>query len=98
MRRIIRAGTPPTIVRGSTSCVTTAPAATTAPSPMVTPCRIVAFDPIQTLRPTTIGGTTYECLYEDLTDIYTTDIPGEDVTIEEKLIDGVAEYYRTDGK
>ena len=50
------------------------------------------------LRPTTIGGTTYECLYEDLTDIYTTDIPGEDVTIEEKLIDGVAEYYRTDGK
>ena len=33
------AGTPPTIVLGSTSLVTTAPAATTAPSPMVTPAR-----------------------------------------------------------
>ena len=50
------------------------------------------------LRPTTIAGTTYDCLYEDLTDIYTAKIPGEDVTIEEKLIDGVADYYKTDGK
>ena len=50
------------------------------------------------MRPTTIGNTTYDCLLEDLTDIYTSKIPGEDVTVEEKLIDEVADYYKTDGK
>ncbi len=45
---ITLAGTPPTMVFGSTSFVTTAPAATTAPSPMVTPARTVALAPIQT--------------------------------------------------
>ena len=38
---IIRAGTPPTIVLAGTSLVTTAPAATTAPSWMVTPGKII---------------------------------------------------------
>ena len=38
---ITRAGIPPTMVNGATSFVTTAPAATTAPSPIVTPGRIV---------------------------------------------------------
>ncbi len=42
MRLRGRAGTPPTTVRGSTSRVTTAPAATTAPSPMVTPADVRA--------------------------------------------------------
>ena len=45
------AGTPPTMVFGSTSLVTTAPAAMMAPSPTVTPERIVALDPIQTSFP-----------------------------------------------
>ena len=53
--RITRAGTPPTIARSGTSLVTTAPAATTALSPMVTPERIVAFDPTQTFFFRTIG-------------------------------------------
>ena len=45
------AGTPPTMVLGATSLVTTAPAATTAPSPMVTPAKTVAWK--ATLRPKT---------------------------------------------
>ena len=49
------AGTPPTIVFGSTSFVTTAPAATTAPSPIVTPASTVALDPIHTFLPIWIG-------------------------------------------
>ena len=36
------AGIPPTIDKAGTSLVTTAPAATTAPSPIVTPGRIIA--------------------------------------------------------
>src|SRR5262249_60404266 len=40
MRPVARAGTPVTTVSGSTSHVTTAPAATTARSPTVTPGRI----------------------------------------------------------
>ena len=52
---MILAGMPPTIVLSGTSLETTAPAATTALSPMVTPCRIVAFEPIQTFRPSVIG-------------------------------------------
>ena len=49
------AGTPPTIVFGGTSAVTTAPAATTEFSPMVTPGNIVAAAPIHALRFTTMG-------------------------------------------
>ena len=45
---ITLAGTPPTIVFDSTSLVTTAPAATTAPSLIVTPANTVALAPIQT--------------------------------------------------
>src|SRR6476619_4076380 len=43
------AGFPATTVFGSTFFVTTAPAATTEFSPMVTPFKITAFIPIQTL-------------------------------------------------
>ena len=49
------AGTPPTMVFAGTSFVTTAPAATIAPSPIVIPGRIVALEPIQTFLPITIG-------------------------------------------
>ncbi len=49
------AGTPPTIVSGGTSRVTTAPAATTAQSPTVTPGSIVEFEPTHTLFPSFIG-------------------------------------------
>ena len=52
---MIRAGTPPTIVFSGTSLVTTAPAATTALSPMVTPCRMVELDPTHTFFPSVIG-------------------------------------------
>src|SRR5439155_23265495 len=43
-----RAGTPPTIVYGSTSPTTTAPAATTAPCPTRTPPATVTLPPIHT--------------------------------------------------
>src|SRR3712207_928218 len=46
------AGTPPTIVYGSTSFVTTAPAATTAPFPIRTLRQTTALQPIQTSLPT----------------------------------------------
>ena len=49
------AGLPPTMVSGATSLVTTAPAATTAFSPMVTPGRMMAPTPIQALRPMWTG-------------------------------------------
>ena len=49
------AGTPPTTVRGATSFVTTAPAATTAPSPMVTPGSMEAWSPIHTSFPIVTG-------------------------------------------
>lgn len=49
------AGTPPATVLHGTSLVTTAPAATTAPSPMVTPGQTVALDPIHTRLPMTMG-------------------------------------------
>ena len=42
------AGTPPTMALSGTSLVTTEPAPTIAFSPMVTPDRIVAFEPTQT--------------------------------------------------
>jgi hypothetical protein len=42
------AGTLATIVSGGTSFVTTAPAATTAPRPRVTPRMMMAVAPIQT--------------------------------------------------
>ena len=51
MVRITFAGTPLTMVFSGTSLVTTAPAATMAPSPMVTPGRMVALEPIQTRLP-----------------------------------------------
>ena len=53
--RITRAGTPPTTMSGGTSFVTTAPAATMAPSPMVTPGVTVALAPIHTFFPMTMG-------------------------------------------
>src|SRR6266480_6859355 len=49
------AGFPATIVFGSTLFVTTAPAATTERSPIVTPFKITAFIPIQTLSPIFTG-------------------------------------------
>ena len=49
------AGIPATMEHSSTSFVTTAPAAMIAPSPIVTPGKIVAFEPIQTLFPIFIG-------------------------------------------
>ena len=49
------AGTPPTTMLGGTSFVTTAPAATIAPSPMVTPGVMVALAPIHTFFPMKIG-------------------------------------------
>lgn len=55
MRLINLAGTPPTTVFASTSFVTTAPAAMTALSPMVTPERIVELEPTHTFLPTVIG-------------------------------------------
>lgn len=52
---IILAGTPATTVFSGTSFVTTAFAPIIAPSPIVIPCKTVAFDPIQTLFPIFIG-------------------------------------------
>ena len=51
MDLMILAGTPATITLGGTSLVTTAPAATMELSPMVTPGRMVAWEPIHTLFP-----------------------------------------------
>src|SRR5262249_14018181 len=48
------AGTPATIACAGTSFVTTAPAPTSAPSPMVTPARIVALLPIEAWRQTRV--------------------------------------------
>ena len=47
---------------GGTSFVTTAPAATTAPSPIVTFLRIVAWAPTQTFLPMCIGPGNMSCL------------------------------------
>lgn len=52
---MIRAGLPPTMVRGGTALATTAPAAITDPSPTVTPGRIVAPPPIHTSLPMVTG-------------------------------------------
>jgi len=46
---IFFAGLPPTIVQGSTSLVTTLPASTIAPSPIVTPGIIIALEKTKTL-------------------------------------------------
>ena len=54
---MIFAGMPPTTVNGGTSLVTTAPAAMTAPSPICTPCNIIALGPIHALFPTLIPPT-----------------------------------------
>src|SRR6478609_5310653 len=50
-----RAGTPPTVAPGGTLRVTTAPAPTVAPSPMVTPPRTTARWPTNTRSPMTTG-------------------------------------------
>ena len=59
------------------------------------------------LKPTNLFGTTYDTLLEDLTDIYNEKLPGEDVTLKEKMesftldfntytdSDGVDRYYAT---
>src|SRR5688572_19658155 len=49
------AGTPATMVPSATSFVTTLPAPTIAPLPIVTPARIVAFDPMLAPLPTNMG-------------------------------------------
>lgn len=49
--RSTRAGTPPAIAMAGMSPVTTAPAAITAPFPMVAPSRITQLAPIQTSSP-----------------------------------------------
>jgi hypothetical protein len=51
------AGTPATIVLGATSRLTTAPAATTDPSPMKTPGSTVTREAIQTPSPMMMGAT-----------------------------------------
>ena len=52
---MMRAGTPATTAFSGTSCVTTAPAAMTAPFPTVVPSIMTAFAPISTLSPTVTG-------------------------------------------
>ena len=52
---MILAGLPATTENGGTSLETTVFAAMTAPSPMVTPGRIVALSPIHTLLPIITG-------------------------------------------
>ena len=59
------------------------------------------------LKPTNLFGTTYDTLLEDLTDIYNEKLPGEDVTLKEKMesftldfntytdSNGVDRYYAT---
>ena len=49
------AGTPAATVFASKSLVTTAQAPMTTLSPMVTPCRIVALEPIHTFLPNAMG-------------------------------------------
>src|SRR5579885_2606079 len=53
--RRIRAGLPATVAPGGTSRVTTPPAPTIASSPIVTPGRMIAPPPIQTLYPLRTG-------------------------------------------
>src|SRR5690606_19248649 len=53
----MRAGTPATVAWAGTSLVTTAPAPTRAPSPMVMPGRMVALEPMETPSSTTVGTT-----------------------------------------
>ena len=55
MDLIFRAGTPATIAPAGTSRATTAPAATIASSPMLTPGRIVACEPTHTPFPKRMG-------------------------------------------
>src|SRR5690348_2671653 len=52
-----RAGTPATTAQAGTSRVTTDPAPTMAPSPIVIPDTIVAFDPIEAPRHTRVSST-----------------------------------------
>jgi hypothetical protein len=57
LEAITRAGTPVAVAYGGISRVTTAPAQIVAPSPIVTPHRTVAFDPIDAFRHTRVGST-----------------------------------------
>ena len=52
-----RAGTPATIAKSGTSLLTTAPAPTSAPSPIVTPQMMVALEPIDAARFTRVAST-----------------------------------------
>ncbi len=54
MSLILRAGTPPTKVKGGTSLVTTAPAYTKLPIPTSTPVKIVTLAANKTSSSTTI--------------------------------------------
>src|SRR6476619_4937296 len=57
MYLMMRAGLPATTARGGTSLMTTLPAPTIASSPIVTRDRIVALEPIDAPRFTTVGST-----------------------------------------
>lgn len=46
----------------------------------------------------TIGGTKYDCEFEDLTDVYESKAEGEDKTIKEKMDSSYEDYYNMDGK
>ena len=61
-RRLINlAGMPPTTLIGSTSRVTTDPAAITEPRPMVTPASILTYAPTQTSSSITMGANEQPC-------------------------------------
>lgn len=57
------AGTPPTIVYGGTSFVTTAPEATTAPSPTLTPGSIIERLQIQAYSPISVSAPLPQNIY-----------------------------------
>lgn len=59
---IFLAGTPAHISLGAIDFVTTAPAATIAPSPIVTPLSTTAFTPIHTLFPIVIAASVLGCV------------------------------------
>ncbi|MBQ3492753.1 MAG: extracellular solute-binding protein [Clostridia bacterium] len=46
----------------------------------------------------TVRGQSYSCIYEDLTDLYKTKIEGEDVTVEQKMLESSRTALITDNK
>jgi hypothetical protein len=60
-RSMIRAGLPITMAPGGTDLVTNDPAATIAPSPIVTPCKTMARAPSQTSLPITTSFSSINC-------------------------------------